>query len=159
MKMHKVTPFLWLEGRAEEAARLYVSLFDDAEIVETGDTPPTDGDADPQPWSVTFRIGDQRFIAFNGGPHYALSPAYSMHVDCADQDEIDRLWKALTDGGEESRCGWLVDRFGVSWQLIPSELESWLSGGGDPVRAKRVMDAMLGMQKLDIAELRAAYDG
>jgi predicted 3-demethylubiquinone-9 3-methyltransferase (glyoxalase superfamily) len=155
--MQKVTPFLWLEGQADEAATFYVSLFDDAEIVDTGDAPPGDGDA--KPWTATFRIGDQRFIAFNGGSHHALTPAYSMYVDCKDQAEIDRLWDALTEGGEESRCGWLVDRFGVSWQLIPSELQSLLSGGGDAERAKRVLDAMLAMQKLDVAALHAAYDG
>jgi predicted 3-demethylubiquinone-9 3-methyltransferase (glyoxalase superfamily) len=157
--MQKVTPFLWLDGQAEEAARLYVSLFDDAEILDTGNAPPDGGDAQTKVWSVTFRIGTQRFIAFNGGPHFALSPAYSMYVDCQNQEEIDRLWKALTDGGEESQCGWLVDRFGVSWQLVPSRLDAWLSGGGDPVRAKRVMDTMLAMRKLDIAALQAAYDG
>jgi predicted 3-demethylubiquinone-9 3-methyltransferase (glyoxalase superfamily) len=147
MNMQKVTPFLWFDAHAEDAARFYVSLFDDAGIEDASDM------------SVSFRLAGQRFIALNGGPHYALSPAYSMFVSCADQAEVDRLWTALTDGGEESRCGWLVDRFGLSWQIVPEVMSSLLSGGGDPERARRVTEAMFTMAKLDIAGLQAAYAG
>ena len=145
--MQKVTPFLWFDSQAEDAAKLYVSLFDDSEIEDVSDM------------SVSFRLAGQPFIALNGGDHYALSPAYSMYVSCADQEEIDRLWDVLTDGGEESRCGWLVDRYGLSWQLIPKDMSALLSGGGDRERAARVTEAMFTMAKLDIAALRAAYDG
>jgi predicted 3-demethylubiquinone-9 3-methyltransferase (glyoxalase superfamily) len=157
--VQKVTPFLWFDHEAEDAARLYVSLFDDGEITDIAHGPPGGRDEEPRVWSVNFRLGGQAFIAFNGGPDYAFTPAVSMFVDCEDQAEVDRLWAALTDGGEESRCGWLVDRFGLSWQIVPTALGALLSGGGDAVRATRVMDAMLAMGKLDIAGLQAAYDG
>jgi predicted 3-demethylubiquinone-9 3-methyltransferase (glyoxalase superfamily) len=152
--VQKVTPFLWFQDQAEPAAEAYVALFDDSVVEEVSRM------GDGAVMSVSFRLAGQPFIALNGGPDYRLSPAYSMFVSCEDQAEIDRLWKALTaDGGAEDRCGWLVDRFGLSWQIVPESLGSLLSGGGDPDRAQRVLQAMLAMNKLDLAGLQAAYDG
>jgi predicted 3-demethylubiquinone-9 3-methyltransferase (glyoxalase superfamily) len=151
--VQKVTPFLWFDDQAEPAATTYVSLFEDSSLEDVSRM------GDDAVMSVSFRLAGQPFIALNGGVDYTLSPAYSMFVSCEDQAEIDRLWTALTaDGGTEDRCGWLVDRFGLSWQIVPESLSSLLSGGGDPERAQRVTQAMLGMRKLDLAALQAAYD-
>jgi len=134
----KVTPFLWFDSKAEEAARFYVSLFANSKITSAS------------PMSVTFELDGRAFFALNGGPSYQLSPAFSMYVSCKDQAEIDYFWDALLrDGGEPSRCGWLVDRFGLSWQVIPEELPQIIS---DP----RGLQAMLKMTKLELAELRAS---
>ena len=144
--MQKITPFLWLENRAEEAAQFYASVFPYAEIISTSAQ------------SATVRLEGQEVHLFNGGPHFKLSPAFSMFVNCETQSEIDSLWAKLTaDGGKDSRCGWLEDRFGVSWQLVPPMLQAYLN---DPDREKagRVMAAMLSMNKLDIAALQRAYD-
>jgi len=134
----KVTPFLWFDSKAEEAARFYVSLFANSKITSAS------------PMSVTFELDGRAFFALNGGPSYQLSPAFSMYVSCKDQAEIDYFWDALlSDGGEASRCGWLVDRFGLSWQVIPEELPQIIS---DP----RGLQAMLKMTKLDLAALRGS---
>jgi predicted 3-demethylubiquinone-9 3-methyltransferase (glyoxalase superfamily) len=149
--IQKVTPFLWFDGKAEEAANLYVSVFDDAKIT----------DAKPGPngtkMSVGFTIGDQEFIAFNGGPMFTFTPAISLFVKCEDQQEVDELWEKLSEGGRKDRCGWLQDKFGVSWQIVPTVLEELLFNK-DQAKAKRVMDAMLQMNKLDIETLKQAAD-
>jgi predicted 3-demethylubiquinone-9 3-methyltransferase (glyoxalase superfamily) len=147
----KVTPFLWFDNQAEEAARFYVSLFPDSEI--TGVTPGPDG----KPLVVQFRLAGIPFAALNGGPHYRLNEAFSLSIDCHSQAEVDEFWEKLSAGGSTNRCGWLKDRYGLSWQVVPDVLPKLLA---DPDRAKagRVMEAMMGMIKLDIRTLQAAAD-
>jgi predicted 3-demethylubiquinone-9 3-methyltransferase (glyoxalase superfamily) len=139
-----ITPFLWYDKQAEEAARFYVSIFPDSSIKSTS------------PMSTTFTLLGARFIAFNGGPHFAFTPAISLFVSVETQAEVDRLWDALLAGGEPSRCGWLADKFGLSWQIVPSALGAMLEDENE-AKAGAVMQAMLGMVKLDIAELKKAY--
>ena len=146
--MKKITPFLWFDGRIGEAIEFYPSVFPEMKVL--GTVPGPGG-----PMSATFELDGQQFIAFNGGPHVRLTPAVSMYVQCESQEEVDRLWARLTDGGAESQCGWLVDRFGLSWQIIPSVLPA-LMFGPDRGKADRVMQAMLGMKKIDIAGLERA---
>ena len=141
--MQKITPFLWYNGHVEEAVALYTSVFPNSRVLSSS------------PMSATVEIEGQQLIIFNGGPHYALSPAASLYVNCETQAEVDRLWAQLVDGGAESRCGWLVDRFGLSWQIIPSILPKLLQDP-DGAKAKRAMDAMLTMSKIDIAALERA---
>ncbi|QDV38090.1 VOC family protein [Tautonia plasticadhaerens] len=152
MSRPKVIPCLWFDGKAEEAARFYVSLFEDAEIL--GVTPGPDG----SPLVVEFRLGETTFTALNGGPHFTFNEAVSLSINCDSQEELDVLWETLCEGGSESQCGWLKDRYGLSWQVVPSVLPDLLKGG-DPARAARVMGAVMSMIKLDIARLRAAADG
>ncbi|MFZ5443928.1 MAG: VOC family protein [Myxococcota bacterium] len=148
MQEQKITPFLWFEGRAEEAVRFYVSLFPGHAKVLT-----------VTPMVVAFELFGVRYHALNGGPHYPQTPAFSLYVSCADQAEVDRLWDAfLSNGGRESRCGWLQDRWGVSWQIIPEALPK-LINDPDPQKAKRATEAMLGMQKIDVAALERAHAG
>ena len=155
--MQKITPFLWFDHQAEEAARFYVSVFENSKI--TGVT--RYGDAGPGPkgsvMTVTFVLDGEEFIALNGGPHFTFTEAISFSVDCRTQEEVDRLWTRLTEGGEEQPCGWLKDRFGLSWQINPTALGEMLSDP-DPAKAKRVMEAMLKMKKIDIGRLKEAYD-
>ena len=150
----KITPMLWFDGRAEEAAELYVSLFPDSSLGSISRQP--DGSA----LVVEFTLAGHRFTALNGGPQYSFTPAVSFVIDCEDQEEVDHYWGALGEGGppEAQQCGWLVDRFGVSWQVVPRQLMEYL---GDPDREKadRAMQAMLKMKKLDIEGLRRAHDG
>jgi predicted 3-demethylubiquinone-9 3-methyltransferase (glyoxalase superfamily) len=151
--MQKVTPFLWFDGKAEEAMNLYVSLFKNARIVElhrAGDNGPV--------MSGTFEIDGVKYHAFNGGPMFAFSPAISLFVNCETQEEVDELWEKLSEGGEKSRCGWLKDKYGLSWQIIPSALGKGLQDK-DPAKAKRVMQAMMQMSKIDIAEIEKARAG
>ncbi len=151
--MKKLTTFLWFNDRAEEAARFYVSLFEGAEMV---DTMPGPGG---KPMSVTFRVDGQEFTCFNGGPHHELNPAVSLFVDCEDQAEVDELWGKLTSGGgAPSVCGWLTDKYGLSWQVIPRKLKELLFAP-DRERANRAMHAMLQMQKIDVAALERAAKG
>ena len=151
--MHKITTFLWFNDQAEEAARFYVSLFKDAQIV---DTMPGPGG---KPMSATFRVDGQEFICFNGGPHHQLNPAVSLFIDCADQAEVDALWeKLISGGGAPSVCGWLTDRYGLSWQVIPRKLKELLFAP-DREKANRAMHAMLQMAKIDVAALQKAFDG
>ena len=151
----RITPFLWFDHEAEEAARFYVSLFKRSKI--TGLT--RYGAAGPGPsgsvMSVTFRLEGQDFMALNGGPVFKFNPAISLFVDCRTQGEVDRLWDRLSQGGRPDRCGWLQDRYGLSWQIVPSAL-SRLLGDKDPAKAARVMKAMMGMDKLNIAGLQKA---
>jgi two-component system sensor histidine kinase QseC len=149
--MKKVSTFLWFDSEAEAAARFYVSVFKDAELVDT--MPGPGGKA----MSATFRIGGQQFIAFNGGPHHKLNPAVSLFIDCEDQKEVDELWeKLLAGGGMPDHCGWLTDRYGLSWQVIPKKLMEVLSAP-DRAAAGRAMQAMLQMVKIDVAALEAAF--
>jgi predicted 3-demethylubiquinone-9 3-methyltransferase (glyoxalase superfamily) len=142
-----ISTFLWFESAADEAARLYCSIFPSSKITAS------------TPQSTSFELGGQRFIAFNGGPHYKLTPAISLFVSCTTQTEVDALWtRFLAAGGTETRCGWLVDRFGLSWQIIPKQLLELMSDP-DPVKADRVVQAMLAMQKIDIAALQRAHAG
>lgn len=151
--MQKITPFLWFDTQAEEAMNFYCSLFKNSKVL--GVTPGPNGIAS----SVNFALEGQEFIALNAGPHFKFNEAISFFVNCETQEEVDELWEELTaDGGEESRCGWLKDKYGLSWQIIPSVLGELL-GDKDPVKANRVMQAMLQMGKIDIATLRKAYQG
>ena len=156
--MQKITPFLWFDGKAEEAMNFYVSIFKNSKVVKV----PRCGDAGPGPkgsvMSATFQLEGQDFFALNGGPHFTFTPAISLFVNCETQAEVDELWQKLSDGGKEERCGWLKDRFGLSWQIIPSALGK-LMNDPDPQKARRVMMAMLQMGKIDIAGLQRAYDG
>ena len=156
--MQKITPFLWFDGQAEEAANFYVSLFKDSKI----GTISRYGDAGPGPKGtvmvVTFQLGGQEFLALNGGPQFKFSPAISFVVSCETQPEIDELWEKLSAGGKKDRCGWLVDKFGVSWQIVPAAMGK-LMGDPDRNKTKRVMQAMMQMDKLDLHCLQAAFDG
>jgi predicted 3-demethylubiquinone-9 3-methyltransferase (glyoxalase superfamily) len=155
--MQKITPFLWFNNNAEEAANFYLSVFKHGKlgkIVRYGDGAPLPkGTA----MSVTFELEGQCFYALNGGPHFSFTPAISMFVDCVDQAEVDDLWNKLCEGGAPSRCGWLTDKFGLSWQIIPKALGQ-LMGDPDPVKSGRVMQAMMQMVKIDVALLHKAYD-
>lgn len=156
--MQKITPFLWFDGKAEEAMNFYVSIFKNSRVVRVSRY----GDAGPGPkgsvMSGTFQIEGQEFFALNGGPQFTFTPAISFFVNCETQAEVDDLWNKLSAGGEIQRCGWLKDKFGVSWQIIPSVLGRLL-GDKDPAKSGRVMKAMLQMEKLDIQRLQQAYDG
>jgi predicted 3-demethylubiquinone-9 3-methyltransferase (glyoxalase superfamily) len=153
----KITPFLWFNGNAEEAMNFYVSVFRNSKVV----TVRRYEDAGPGPKGTvmtgTFEINGQEFFALNGGPKYAFTPAISFFVNCETQQEVDELWEKLSEGGRKDRCGWLQDKFGLSWQIIPSDLGKLL-GDKDPAKANRVMKAMLQMDKIDIKKLRLAYD-
>ena len=155
--MSKIAPCLWFDGEAEEAAKLYVSLLPNSRIdhVQKNVTDSPAGKAGSV-LIVKFTLAGQRFLALNGGTRFEYTHAISFQVDCADQAEVDRLWDGLSDGGAVERCGWLKDRYGVSWQIVPSVLPQLL-GDPDPAKAQRVMQAMLQMVKLDIAGLQAAH--
>jgi predicted 3-demethylubiquinone-9 3-methyltransferase (glyoxalase superfamily) len=154
----KITPNLWFDTEAEEAAGFYTSVFKNSRIVHVARYT----EAGPRPAGsvmiVEFELDGQRFVAINGGPQFKFDEAVSFQISCATQDEVDYYWERLSDGGEEGRCGWLKDRFGLSWQVTPTGMEE-LFAGADPQRAQRAMQAMLGMGKLDIAALRSAADG
>ncbi len=156
----KISPCLWFDGRAEEAARFYTSLFPDSRIDHIArssiDYP---GGKVGDVILVEFTLAGLSYQALNGGPHEQFNDAISLSASCESQAEVDRLWDALTaDGGKPVQCGWLKDKFGVSWQIVPAELLAMLRAG-DPAKSKRAMDAMIRMVKLDIAELRKAYEG
>jgi len=157
--MQKITPFLWFDGQAEDAMNHYLSIFKDSKVVSVSRSseagrPGAKGSV----FSCTFELDGQQFIAFNGGPMFKFNEAISLFVSCESQAEVDELWERLSAGGTESRCGWLKDRFGVSWQIIPKKLGEMLADH-DPQRSKRVMQAMLQMVKIDIAGLQRAYEG
>ncbi|MGL4306309.1 MAG: VOC family protein [Mycobacteriaceae bacterium] len=154
--MPQLTTCLWFDGRAEEAAEFYTSVFSDAHITEVSRFP--EGAPEPAGTVMTanFEISGQKFFCLNGGPHFAFSEAISFQIPCKDQQEVDYYWEKLTaDGGEEGQCAWLKDKFGVSWQVIPDRLGELLSNP-DPEKAQRTMTAMLAMKKIVIAELEAA---
>jgi predicted 3-demethylubiquinone-9 3-methyltransferase (glyoxalase superfamily) len=151
--MKKITPFLWFDTQAEDAMNLYTSIFKNSKVLGVSRGP--DGKAQ----SVNFELEGQEFTGFNAGPEFKFNESISFFVDCKDQAEVDTLWNKLTaDGGEESQCGWLKDKFGLSWQIVPSALSQYLSDP-DPAKAQRVMQAMLKMRKIVIADLDAAYAG
>ena len=154
--MQKITPFLWFDNQVEEAMNFYVSTFKNSKI----GTVRRYGDAGPGPkgsvMTATFTLEGQKFYALNGGPHFKFTPAISFFVDCKTQKEVDNLWDKLSKGGRKDRCGWLQDKFGVSWQIIPSVLGKFL-GDKDPVKANNAMQAMMRMDKIDIKALQAAH--
>jgi predicted 3-demethylubiquinone-9 3-methyltransferase (glyoxalase superfamily) len=152
MATQKITPCLWFDGKAEEAARFYVSVFPDSAVTKV--TPGPTGAA----LVVEFRLAGVRFLALNGGPQFTFNEAVSFLIECQDQAELDAYWARLTDGGEEGPCGWCKDRYGLSWQVVPAGMGE-LFGDDHPERARRAMEAMFGMRKLDIAALRAAAEG
>jgi len=156
--MQKITPFLWFDGKAEEAASYYVSIFKNSKILNIARS----GEAGPGPkgsvMMVTFQLDGQKFMALNGGPHYTFSPAISFFVDCETQAEVDELWEKLSAGGSELQCAWLKDKFGVSWQIVPRALIE-LMQDKDAVKSQRVFKAMLQMTKIDIEGLQRAYRG
>lgn len=152
MTRQKIKACLWFDGKAEEAARFYISIFKDSEI--TSITPGPGGAA----LVVAFRLAGLDFIALNGGPLFTFNEAISLSVDCHSQEEVDELWQKLTTGGSPGRCCWLKDRYGLSWQIVPAVLPALL-GGGDPARAQRVMGALMAMSKPDMAALQAAAAG
>ncbi len=149
MKVKKIRPFLWFDDNAEEAMNFYLSIFKNSKGLS--DTPA----AGEKPMSVRFELEGQEFMAFNAGPHFKFTPAISFFVDCKDQAEVDELWEKLSAGGEKGQCGWLTDKFGLSWQIVPTILGDLLNDP-DPVKAKNAMDAMMKMTKLDIAKLKEA---
>jgi len=155
--MDAITPCLWFDTEAEEAAQFYTSVFPNSRIVHVSHY----GSAGPRPagmvLEVEFELNGRSFLALNGGPDFTFSEAISLQVDCKDQDEVDRLWVTLSEGGEEGPCGWLKDRCGLSWQIVPSVMYE-LIADPDPERAQRTIAAMLQMGKLDIAELERAAD-
>jgi predicted 3-demethylubiquinone-9 3-methyltransferase (glyoxalase superfamily) len=158
--MPKITPNLWFDGNAEEAANFYVSLLPNSRV-ETVSRSPADNPSTPAGavLLVDFTLAGQRFTGINGGPQFPFSEAVSFVIDCEDQAEVDRLWDALTEGGGSAgQCGWLKDRYGLSWQVIPRQLGEML-GDPDQARAGRAMEAMLRMTKIDIAEMRRAFEG
>ena len=155
--MQKITPFLWFDGNAEEAMNLYVSIFKNSKVVSVTRY----GEAGPGPkgtvMAATFQLEGQQFYALNGGPQYKFTPAISLFVSCETQKEVDQLWDKLSAGGHKDRCGWLQDKYGLSWQIIPSMLGKMLADK-NPRKSQSVMKAMLQMDKIDIAKLKQAYE-
>jgi len=156
--MKKITPFLWFNNQAEEAMNFYVSIFKDSKVLSVTRY----GDAGPGPKGsvmvANFEIEGQQFTALNGGPNYTLTPAISFVVHCKTQEEVDWYWEKLSAGGQKVQCGWLTDKFGLSWQVVPNALLEMLQDK-DPEKSNRVMKAMLEMTKIDIARLKQAYEG
>ncbi len=154
----KITPNLWFDTQAEEAADFYTSTFENSRIVNVAHYT----DAGPHPAGtvmiVEFELDGQRFVAINGGPQFTFDEAISFQISCETQEELDHYWERLSEGGEEGQCGWLKDRYGVSWQVTPTGMEEFFPGP-DSERARRAMEAMLGMSKIDIAALHAAAEG
>jgi len=155
--MQKITPFLWFDDKAEEAMNFYVSIFKNSKIGKISRY----GDAGPGPKGTvmvaTFQLEGQEFMALNGGPQFTFSPAISFVVNCATQEEVDGFWEKLSEGGEKKQCGWLKDKFGVSWQVVPTVLGEMMNDP-DKAKANRVMQAMLQMTKIDIGKLKQAYE-
>ena len=155
--MQKITPYLWFDNQAEEAANFYVSIFNNSKILNISRY----GEAGPGPagtvLTVSFELEGQQFTALNGGPAFKFTEAISFFVDCKSQEEVDELWEKLTEGGEEQPCGWLKDKFGLSWQIVPTVLIEMLNDP-DPEKSKRVTEAMLQMKQIDIPTLEQAYE-
>jgi predicted 3-demethylubiquinone-9 3-methyltransferase (glyoxalase superfamily) len=155
----KIIPNLWFDNQAEEAAQYYIDVFGEGRVISVARYPEGAPGPAGEVMSVEFEVAGMRLVGINGGPLFPFTEAVSLQVDCADQAEVDRLWDRLVgDGGEESQCGWLKDRYGLSWQIVPEGMEQ-VFADPDPARAQRAMQAMLGMRKLDVAALRAAADG
>jgi predicted 3-demethylubiquinone-9 3-methyltransferase (glyoxalase superfamily) len=155
--MQKITPFLWFDDQAEQAARFYVSLFKNSKITNISYY----GENAPRPagmaFMVNFVLDGEEFMALNGGPEFKFSEAISLYVDCESQAEVDHLWARLTEGGQEIQCGWLRDRFGLVWQIVPSGMTDYINGK-DAAAAQRAMQVMLQMKKLDLDQIRRAYE-
>ena len=155
--MQKITPFLWYNDNAEEAMNFYISIFKNSKVMSVARY----GDAGPGPkgtvMTAVFQLEGQEFIALNGGPQFTFTEAISFVVNCETQEEVDAFWEKLSEGGEKSRCGWLKDKFGLSWQIVPTVLGEMMEDE-DAERSKRVMEAMLQMDKLDIQRLKQAYE-
>ena len=156
--MQKITPFLWFNDNAEEAMNFYISIFKDSNVLSVARY----GEAGPSPkgtvMTAKFQLDGQEFVALNGGPHFKFTEAISLVVNCGTQEEVDEFWEKLSEGGEKSRCGWLKDKYGLSWQIVPTVLAE-LFQDNDAEKSKRVMEAMLQMDKLDIKTLKQAYQG
>lgn len=156
--MQKITPYLWFDNNAEEAINFYISIFKDAKMTECARW----GKGGPVPegsiMTAAFELAGQKFLALNGGPMFKFTEAVSFLVDCKDQEEVDYYWNKLTEGGAEQPCGWLKDKYGLSWQIIPKQLSELISHT-DREKAGRALQAMLQMKKIDIAKLQAAFDG
>jgi len=159
--MQKITPFLWYDDKAEEAANFYVSIFKNSKIggITRYDEEGSKAAGRPKGTVMTieFQLDGQEFVAINGGPHFKFTEAVSFVVNCETQEEVDEFWKKLTEGGEEVQCGWLKDKYGLSWQVVPTALPEMLQDK-DPAKAQRVMKAMLQMKKIDIQTLKQAYE-
>ena len=149
--MSKITPFLWFDGRAEEAMNFYLSVFKDGKVINVGRK-------DGKVFLATFEVAGQRFMALNAGPMFKFNESVSFFVNCEGQEEVDYYWNRLLEDGQESQCGWLKDKFGLSWQIIPSALMR-LMGDPDPKKSKAVFDAMMKMKKIVIADLERAHEG
>lgn len=157
--MHRITPFLWFDGQAEEAARFYVSVFPDSRIERVVRAPTdTPSVSVGEVLLVEFTLDGARYAGLNGGPDVPFTQAVSLHIDCADQAEVDRYWESLSEGGRKIQCGWLQDRWGLHWQVVPTRMHELLNDP-DPERARRAMEAMMQMEKLIIADLERAADG
>ena len=155
--MQKITPFLWFDDNAEEAINFYTSIFKNSKIVDMSRFPPNGPGPAGKLMSATFELEGQQFMALNGGPTFKFTEAISLFVDCKTQAEVDELWEKLSAGGEKGQCGWLKDKFGLSWQIVPTALGELL-GSTDPAKAQRVMQAMLKMSKIDIKGLQQAAE-
>jgi predicted 3-demethylubiquinone-9 3-methyltransferase (glyoxalase superfamily) len=154
----KIIPFLWFDDNAEEAANFYVSIFRNSKLLSTNYYPKESGGKDGKVMTVKFELDGEEFVALNGGPHFTFTEAISFWVKCDTQDEIDYFWEKLSEGGKTSECGWLKDKYGLSWQIVPSSIEQLISDE-DPARKDRVMKAVWQMQKLDLRTLEKAYRG
>ncbi|MGH7431278.1 MAG: VOC family protein [Candidatus Methylomirabilales bacterium] len=159
--MQKITPFLWFDNQAEEAANFYVSILKNSKIGSVAHYGEEGAKASGRPkgtaMTVVFKLDGQQFIALNGGPHFKFTEAVSFVINCKTQEEVDYYWGKLTEGGEESQCGWLKDKYGLSWQVVPTALGEMLQDK-DPKKSERVMKAMLQMKKIDITTLKQAYE-
>jgi predicted 3-demethylubiquinone-9 3-methyltransferase (glyoxalase superfamily) len=155
--MQKITPFLWFDTQAEEAVQFYTSIFKNSKVVSINRLPEGTPGPAGKVMTATFQLGGQEFMALNGGPEFKFTEAISLFVNCETQEEVDDLWEKLSAGGEKSQCGWLKDKFGVSWQIVPTALGQML-GDPDPQKAQNVMQAMLKMTKIDIEALRRAHE-
>lgn len=157
--MQKITPCLWFDGQAEEAAQFYTSLFDDSRITDVQRYGKAGPGEEGTAMLVTFELAGQQYTGLNGGPEFNFTEAVSLSVDCASQEEVDRLWARLTeDGGQEGPCGWLKDKYGLSWQIVPRRLMELIKDP-DEEKSGRVIQAMLGMKKIDVRALEDAYEG
>jgi predicted 3-demethylubiquinone-9 3-methyltransferase (glyoxalase superfamily) len=154
IKQSRITPFLWFDGQVEEAVKLYTKVFKNSKIINLRKF----GDPKAKTMTATFMLEGQKFMALDGGPHFKFTPAVSFFIDCKTQKEVDHLWEKLSAGGEKSRCGWIKDKFGVSWQIVPEALSKYLSDP-DQGKAMRVMNAMIKMDKIIIKDLDKAYKG
>ena len=156
--MQNITPFLWFNGQAEEAMNFYTSVFKDSKVINVSRY----GEGAPAPkgtvMSATFELNGQKFMALNGGPHHSFTPAISFFVECETQEEVDELWNKLSEGGSDEQCGWLKDKFGLSWQVVPRALSEMITDP-DIEKTDRVMKVLMQMKKLDLAALLAAYQG